>query len=125
MSSIKAELDEVELSCSNCSSMISRLQSSIDSLTHKLNDLSVPPQQESRLLRKMHRYEYLSEHKLPYPIQGIGGSNVTQKGDLECYITTRQTIHIFRILSSQMVDAAAASLEKKLLSFSNKTEDSK
>lgn len=107
MSSTKAEIDEAELSCSNCSSMISRLQSSIDSLTHKLNDLSVPSPQDSKLLRKMHRYEYLSEHKLPYPIQGIGGSSPAA-----VVITTRQTIHIFRMLTSQMVDAAAASLEK-------------
>mmetsp|Transcript_2315 Transcript_2315/g.3976 ORF Transcript_2315/g.3976 Transcript_2315/m.3976 type:complete len:740 (-) Transcript_2315:32-2251(-) len=124
LSSIKAEIDETEQSRSNCTSMISQLQSSIDSLTHKLNDLSVPSPQDSKLVRQLHRYEYLLEHKLAYPIQGIG-SDITQSGDLECYVTTGETIHIFRLLSSHMVDAAAVSLERKLLSFSKTTEDGK
>lgn len=119
LNSIKAEVDDVEQSRSNCTSMISQLQSSIDNLTGKLNDLSSPsPQLDSKAVRKMHRYEFLWEHKLPYPIQGISAV-CSQSGELECYITTRQTIHIFRLLSSLMVDAAAASLERKMLSFSN------
>ncbi|KAL7430813.1 hypothetical protein ACHAXM_002357 [Skeletonema potamos] len=124
LNSIKAEIDDVEQSCSNCDSMISQLQSSIDNLTGKLNDLSSPsPQLDSKAVRKMHRYEFLWEHKLPYPIQGIGSAVCNESGSLECYITTRQTIHIFRLLSLQMVDAAAASLERKFLSFANTSND--
>jgi len=126
LKSIKAEIDDMEQSCSNCTSKISQLQSLIDDLTDKLNeiDLDVPsPLLDSKSVRKLHRYEYLWEHKLPYPIQGIGSAVCTQSGDLECYITTNQTIHIFRLLSSQMVEAAATSLERKILSFASTAED--
>jgi len=126
LKSIKAEIDDIEQSCLNCTSKISQLQSLIDDLTDKLNeiDLDVPsPLLDSKSVRKLHRYEYLWEHKLPYPIQGIGSAVCTQSGDLECYITTSQTIHIFRLLSSQMVEAAATSLEKKILSFASTAED--
>ena len=119
--SIEAEIDDVELSCSNCTSLISQLQSSIDNLVGKLNDdLSSPsPQLDSKSVRKMHRYEFLWEHKLPNPIQGIGSAVCNESGELECYITTRQSIHIFRLLSLRMVNAAAASLERKLRVFTN------
>jgi len=126
LKSIKAEIDDIEQSCLNCTSKISQLQSLIDDLTDKLNeiDLDVPsPLLDSKSVRKLHRYEYLWEHKLPYPIQGIGSAVCTQSGDLECYITTRQTLHIFRLLSSQMVEAAATSLERKILSFVSTAED--
>ena len=71
---------------------------------------------DNNSVRKMHHYEFLFEKKLPYPIQGIGSSVCDRNGDLECFIATTQTVHVFRVLSMLMVEAAAATLERKFLS---------
>jgi hypothetical protein len=106
---MKAEMDELEQACLDCTDKMSQLETSIDYLTAKLNDTPSPAQS----VRKMHRYEFLWEHKLPYPIQSIGSSVCERSGNLECFITTKHTVHVFRVLSMRMVDAAAALLERK------------
>ncbi len=108
---MKAEMDELEQACLDCTDKMSQLETSIDRLTAKLNDTPSPAQS----VRKMHRYEFLWEHKLPYPIQSIGSSVCERSDNLECYITTQHTVHVFRVLSMRMVDAAAALLERKLI----------
>ena len=106
---MKAEVDELEQACLDCANKISQLESSIDRLTVKMNDTPSPAQS----VKKMHRYEFLWEQKLPYPIQSIGSSICERSSNLECYITTKHTVHVFRVLSMRMVDAAAALLERK------------
>ena len=106
---MKSEVDELEQACLDCTDRISQLETSIDRLTVKMNDTPSPAQS----VRKMHRYEFLWEHKLPYPIQSIGSSVCERSGNLECLITTKHTVHVFRVLSMRMVDAAAALLERK------------
>jgi len=49
--------------------------------------------------RKMHRYQILSEYRLPYPIHGIaGGETVCQYGDSEraIFVTTQRSFHVLR-----------------------------
>jgi chromosome segregation ATPase len=106
---MKSEVDELEQACLDCTNKISQLETSCDRLTAKLNDKPSPAQS----VRKMHRYEFLWEHKLPYPIQSIGSSVCERSGNLECFITTKHTVHVFRVLSMRMVDAAAVLLERK------------
>ena len=118
---IEAKIDDMEQLRSRHTSSISQLQSSIDNLMSELDDVPIPPQRlDSKLMRKMHRYELLLERRLLYPIQGFGSAFCSQSGYLECYITTKQTIHVFRLLSLRMVDAVAASLERQFLSITNK-----
>jgi hypothetical protein len=45
-------------------------------------------------LRRLHRHEFLSEHRLPYPVYGIA-SVADERGSTELFVTTRRTCHVF------------------------------
>ncbi|KAL9186172.1 hypothetical protein ACHAXT_005410 [Thalassiosira profunda] len=79
-------------------SQIAKLRSDADALIKQSIRIGTVtgdgPMNTRRVLRKMHRYEFLSEHHLPYPIHGI--AHVDGGGEREILVSTRQSFHILQ-----------------------------
>eukprot|EP00571_Detonula_confervacea_P008840 CAMPEP_0172325986 /NCGR_PEP_ID=MMETSP1058-20130122/55239_1 /TAXON_ID=83371 /ORGANISM="Detonula confervacea, Strain CCMP 353" /LENGTH=853 /DNA_ID=CAMNT_0013042661 /DNA_START=38 /DNA_END=2599 /DNA_ORIENTATION=+ len=63
-------------------------------------------------MRKMHRYKFLWEYHLPYPIHGIASTHANVGVGQEIFISTRRSFHVFRNYSP---GGAAALVEEKIL----------
>jgi len=85
---LETELSETMKEISNKDSLVLGLQSDMQGLPTQLDDAR---KVSSTLpLRKIHRYQIVSQNRLPYPLQGI----YFQFG--EFLFITRRTLHLFR-----------------------------
>jgi len=68
-------------------------------------------------MKKIHRYQFLWEYHLHYPIHGIASSTYEDEdGGSDIFVTTHRSFHVFRYFSQDfnMVEGVAALLEQKL-----------
>ena len=109
--SLESELSEIRDKITTTEAKIVNLESSLQSVVAELQNSRNATSTALQLsLAKMHRYELVCKHDLPYPIHGLH----FHLGDL--IVFTRRTIHLFYKpwSSSAFVEKRLALFEKKL-----------
>ena len=101
----KAELSKIEKDAANHSSAIAELESTVVDLVNRCSEMASSSSTKTNAIissiRKLHRFEFLWEHRFPYPIHGItycndwrGQQHEQPQSDL--FISTRRSFHVFR-----------------------------
>ncbi|EJK62840.1 hypothetical protein THAOC_16533 [Thalassiosira oceanica] len=94
---VTEEMDWINEKLSECAAAIAELDDQAVEREKRIQRLESFPSRLREvydLERSAHRYEILQEAQVPYPVQGIT-SSVTENGNMELFVTTTLTLHMF------------------------------